>query len=114
MNLSKTKIMSDTTTYIITEDRIVKNINVYVYLGHAIKLGKKNQTAEINRRIGLTWAAFGRLRYILKDGTIPINLKRKVYKSCILSVAYDTHREKRKSFKNNTEGNEESHVRNFA
>ena len=50
-------------------------------------MGKKNQTAEINRRIGLTWAAFGRLRYILKDETIPINLKRKVYESCILPVA---------------------------
>ena len=46
-----------------------------------------NQTAEINRRIGLSWATFGGFRYILKDGTIPINLKRKVYKSCILSVA---------------------------
>ena len=77
-NLSKTQIMSDTTTDIIIEHRIVKNVNEYVYLGHAIKLGKKNQTAEINGRIGLTWAEFGRLRYNLKDGAIPINLKRKV------------------------------------
>ena len=81
MNLSKTKIMSDTTTDIIIEHRIVENVNEYVYLGHAIKLGKKNQTAEINRRIGLTWVAFGRVRYILKDGTVPINFKRKVYES---------------------------------
>ena len=87
MNLSKTKIMSDTTTDIIIEHRIVENVNEYVYLCHAIKLSKKNQTAEINRRISLTWAAFGRLRYILKDGTIPINLKKKVYESCILPVA---------------------------
>ena len=87
MNLSKIKIMSDIITDIIIEHRIVENVNEYVYLVHAIKLVKKNQTAEINRRIGLTWAAVGRLRYILKDGTIPINLKRKVYESCILLVA---------------------------
>ena len=43
MNLSKTKIMSDTTTDIIIEHRIVENVNEYVYLGHAIKLGKKTR-----------------------------------------------------------------------
>ena len=58
-NLSKAKIISDTTTDIIIKYRVVENVNEYVYLGHAIKLGKKKQTAEINRRIGLTWAAFG-------------------------------------------------------
>ena len=42
MNLSKTKIMSDTTDIII-EHRIVENVNEYVYLGHAIKLGKKTK-----------------------------------------------------------------------
>ena len=84
INLSKTKIMSDITTDIIIEHRIVKNVKEYVYLDHPIKLGK---AAEINRRIGLTWAAFGMLRCILKDGTIPINLKRKVYESCLLPVA---------------------------
>ena len=87
MNLSKIKIMSDTTRDIIIEHRIVEHVNEYVYLGHAVKLSKKKQTAEINRRIGLTWSAFGMLRYILKDETIPINLKRKVYESCILPVA---------------------------
>ena len=55
-----------TATDIIIEHRIVENVNEYVYLGHAIKLGKKKQTAEINRRIGLTWTAFGGLRYKLK------------------------------------------------
>ena len=43
MNLSKTKLMSDTTTYIIIEHRIVENVNKYVYLGHAIKLGNKTR-----------------------------------------------------------------------
>ena len=43
MNFSKTNITSDTTTYIIIEHRIVENVNEHVYLGHAIKLGKKNR-----------------------------------------------------------------------
>ena len=43
LNLSKTKIMSDTTTDIIIQRRIVENVNEYVYLGHAIKLVKKNR-----------------------------------------------------------------------
>ncbi|EFN65840.1 Putative uncharacterized transposon-derived protein F52C9.6, partial [Camponotus floridanus] len=47
---------------------------------------KQNQTAEIARRVSLGWAAFGKLRYIIKDPKIPINLKRKVYRSCILPV----------------------------
>ena len=41
MNLSKTKIMSDTTTAIIIEHWIVENVNEDAYLGHAVKLGKK-------------------------------------------------------------------------
>ena len=44
MNLSKTKIMSDTTTDIIIEHRIVENVNEYVYMGHAIQLGKKSDS----------------------------------------------------------------------
>ena len=97
----------------------MENVNEYVYLSHAIKLGKKKQKAEINRRIGLTWAAFGRLRYILKDGTIPINLKRKVYESCILPVAtYGletmTLPERSANRLRTTQRAMENHVRNFA
>jgi len=64
----------------------IQNIEEYMYLGHIIRLGKQNQAAEVARRIGLSWAAFGRLRYILRDPKIPINLKQKVYETCILPV----------------------------
>ena len=43
INLGKTKVMSDITTDIIIEHRIVKNVKEYVYLDHPIKLGKKNK-----------------------------------------------------------------------
>lgn len=49
-------------------------------------MGKDNKS-EITRRIGLTWAVFGRLSYILREPKIPINLKRKVYNTCVLPVA---------------------------
>lgn len=61
-------------------------VEEYIYLGHSIRLGKDNQTAEITRRVNLTWVAFGKLGYILKDPKIPINLKRKVFDSCVLPV----------------------------
>jgi len=43
------------------DDQIVENVKEYVYLGHTIKLGKENQTAEITRRVRLMWA--GKLKH---------------------------------------------------
>lgn len=57
-----------------------------MYLGHNIKKRKVNQTSEITRRVGLSWAAFGKLGHVLKIRKIPINLKRKVLEACILPV----------------------------
>lgn len=66
------------------QGQIIENVDQYIYLGHAVKLGKENQTVEIGRRIALTWSAFGKLQYIFKDLNMPISLKRKVYEACIL------------------------------
>ncbi|XP_050306271.1 uncharacterized protein LOC126743285 [Anthonomus grandis grandis] len=86
MNLNKTKIMTNEQTVITIEGHALENVEEYIYLGHAVRLGKQNQTAEISRRTRLSWAAFGRLGYILKSQSIPINLKRKVYEAGILPV----------------------------
>ncbi|XP_050306283.1 uncharacterized protein LOC126743296 [Anthonomus grandis grandis] len=86
MNLNKTKVMSPDNIQVHIEDRIIDNVEEYIYLGHCIKLGKENQTAEINRRIRLTWAATGKLSHVLRNETIPINLKRKVFNACLLPV----------------------------
>ena len=86
MNLVKTKILSSENVHIEIENQILEVVDHYVYLGHNIKLGKDNQTSEIKRRVGLTWAAFGKLRFILNNEKIPINLKREVYESCVLPV----------------------------
>lgn len=87
MNEKKTKIMSQAGIRISIENHQIENVSEYIYLGHLIKLNKENQTKEITRRIGLTWAAFGKMGYILKNSKIPINLKRKVYDTCVLPIA---------------------------
>ncbi|KAL3283461.1 hypothetical protein HHI36_006605 [Cryptolaemus montrouzieri] len=66
-------------------DAEIEEVHAYKYLGHEIKISRDNQTCEIFRRVGLTWAAFGKLSNILKSD-IPICLKRKVYNQCVLPV----------------------------
>ena len=87
MNLSKTKIMIniDDDRDIKIGDTIIERVDSYVYLGHKLKLGLDNQTAEVKRRIGLGWAAFGKLRLIFKS-KMNNSLKRKVFDSCVLPV----------------------------
>ena len=65
MNLQKTKIMSLSNKVVTIGNHTLEKVDEHVYLGHNIKLGKDNQTAEITRRIGLTWAAIVRLSHIL-------------------------------------------------
>ncbi|KAM0735271.1 LINE-1 retrotransposable element ORF2 protein [Formica fusca] len=86
MNLQKTKIMSPKNMVVTIDNHTLEIVEEYVYLEHNIKLGKENQTAEITRRIGSTWAAFGKLSYILRNPRVPTNLKRKVNDTCILPV----------------------------
>ena len=54
-----------------------------MYLGQNICLQDTNQTQEINRRIRLGWAKFGKLNSIMK-GDLPICLKTKVYNQCVI------------------------------
>lgn len=79
--------MSHTNILVTNDNHTLEVIEDYVDLGHIIKLGKDNQRAEIIRRIGLTWAAFGKLSRILRDPKISINLKRTVYNTCVLPVS---------------------------
>lgn len=85
MNLSKTKTLNENEEQVIVNGQRIENVKEYIYLGHAIKLGKENQTTEISRRIKLGWAAFGKLNFIFKS-KIPNSLKRDVYNKCVLPV----------------------------
>lgn len=87
INTSKTQFM----TNLVVSDNFhvgvhnIEQVTKYKYLGHEIRLGRDNQTAEICRRVSLTWAAFGKLRDVFKSD-IPVCLKRRVFDQCVLPV----------------------------
>jgi hypothetical protein len=56
-------------------------IGIYLWT----QLGKSNFQKEVNRRIQLGWAAFGKLRSIF-SAHLPQCLKTKVFHSCVLPV----------------------------
>lgn len=87
INFNKTKLM---TNLVPSKNIEINGTNIetaekYVYLGHEISIGRDNQTNELQRRISLGWAAFGKLRNVLKSD-MPISLKRKTFNTCILPV----------------------------
>ncbi|CAH2264014.1 jg16397 [Pararge aegeria aegeria] len=88
MNMSKTKIMSNAHVPlhpIIVGSSALEIVDEYIYLGHTIQLGRSNFEKEVNRRIQLGWAAFGKLRDIFSS-KIPQCLKTKVFEQCVLPV----------------------------
>ncbi|KAL0832165.1 hypothetical protein ABMA28_001622 [Loxostege sticticalis] len=66
-------------------DSALEVVDEYVYLGQTVQLGKSNFEKEVNRRIQLGWAAFGKLRNIFSS-KIPQCLKTKVFDQCVLPV----------------------------
>ncbi|CAH2207579.1 jg25668 [Pararge aegeria aegeria] len=66
---------------ITAETTALEIIDEYVYLGHTIQLGRSNFEKEVNRRIQLGWAAFGRLRDIFRQKSLC--LKTKVFERCV-------------------------------
>ena len=62
---------------------ILEVVDEYVYLGQTVQLGRSNFEKEINRRIRLAWAAFGKLSRIFSS-RIPQCLKTKVFDQCVL------------------------------
>lgn len=115
INLNKTKIMSNEDIRVEVEG--IDVVDEYVYLGHTIRLGKQNQISEISQKIRLSWAAFGKLGHILNSQSIPINLKRKVYDTCILPVITDGNNdfngEECGEAKNNSTSHGAYHARNY-
>lgn len=56
----------------------VKATTVYTFLRHVICVSRDNQTRELARWLGITWAAIEKLKKLFKS-TLPICLKRKVF-----------------------------------
>ncbi len=93
MNMDKTKVMANAhvTPYPISVGSSnLEIVDEYVYLGQVIQLGRSNFEKEVNRRIQLGWAAFGKLRNIFSSN-LPQCLKTKVYNQCVLpAMTYGT------------------------
>jgi hypothetical protein len=71
------------------DGQVIFRVDSYVYLGHAVKLGKENQEVEIDSRRSLAWAAFGRLSFVLKSPNYPNYLKKRLFDACVDSPSTD-------------------------
>ena len=88
INSDKTKWMGTTATTvdpITVEGTVIEHVEEYIYLGQKIRLGKDPLAREIERRIQLGWAAFGKLKDVF-NSRIPQSLKTSVYNQCVLPV----------------------------
>ncbi|CAG4999976.1 unnamed protein product [Parnassius apollo] len=88
MNMDKTKIVFNihvTPMPVVVGSTMLEVVDEYVYLGQIVLLGKSNFDREVNRRIQLGWAAFGKLRSIISSG-IPQSLKTRLYNQCVSPV----------------------------
>jgi len=87
INQQKTKIMTNLVLggTVSLDSEGIGEVDEYKYLGHQIRINRDNQTRELQRRIGLGWAAYGGLRDVFSS-SIPMSLKRKVYDQCVLPV----------------------------
>lgn len=77
MNLNKTQIMNNSPEIVKIDNNIIIITDQYIYLGHAIRIGKENQSVEISRRIGLLWLRLVSSVIFLRILTRPINQPKK-------------------------------------
>ena len=85
INISKPKRKSDSKVPPRRVDLQGKEIDLvydFVYLGQKISLMDTNQMSEINRRIRLGWAAFGKLNIFKSE--LLVCLKTKDFNQCII------------------------------
>lgn len=87
INLEKTKMMTNLVPnkLLSVDNNQIEMVHSYIYLGHEVRIGRDNQTAELLRRTTLGWAAYGKLRDVFKSD-IPTKLKRKAFNMCVLPV----------------------------
>jgi hypothetical protein len=67
INLDKTKVMFNEHGLrepIAIHRAFLEVVQKYVYFGQTLQLGRNNFEDEVNRRIQLGWAAFGKLRRV--------------------------------------------------
>lgn len=87
INTTKIKVMSNLVLggTIDVDNHAIEEVKEYKYLGHNMVLSRDIQTTELQRRIGLGWAAYGNLKKFFASN-ISQYLKCKMYDQCVLPV----------------------------
>ena len=84
MNTSKTKILTNGEPKdIIVANEKIEYVREYVYLGQLVSF-ENNTGKEVQRRITLAWKKYWSLKEIMKNSTINLNIKKKIYDITIL------------------------------
>lgn len=86
MNLSKTKAMTNRDQIPLrVRDQEVEYVEEYIYLGQIIA-PKLQMDKEIQRRLSNSWSRYWSLKEIMKNQSVPMQAKCKVFNMCILPV----------------------------
>ncbi|CAF4772984.1 unnamed protein product [Pieris macdunnoughi] len=84
MNPTKTKVMTNAIKEnIVIGQENIEYVDEYIYLGQLISI-KYQYSNEIDRRICNIWKRYWSLKEIVKNKTIPMAIKTKLYNTCIL------------------------------
>jgi hypothetical protein len=59
----------------------LSEVEKYICLGQQIKEDNTDKLEEFQRRIAMGWSSFGKLKGILLNSNIPLNLKTKLFDS---------------------------------
>jgi hypothetical protein len=86
MNFSKTKAMTNRQEHTLNvNNQPIDYVQEYIYLGQII--APKMQTEkEIQRRICNSWARYWSFKEIMKNDSVPMAVKSKLFNTCILPV----------------------------
>ena len=83
--LEKRKAMQNALPKVRWGEREADNTWQFKYLGSIFEAGGGDM-ADVRRRIAMATQRFGKLRNIWRDGNLHLNLRMRLYKSCICSI----------------------------
>lgn len=84
MNISKTKLMTNSITKsIFVDNEHLEYTDYYIYLGKQISFDPNNNEQEVDRRTQLTWNKYWGLKEIFKSN-LPTSLKTKVLNTSLI------------------------------
>ncbi|GBP83181.1 Putative uncharacterized transposon-derived protein F52C9.6 [Eumeta japonica] len=79
MNLTKTKLMTNRTkTPIIVNNTTIEYVDEYIYLGQTIS-PENDASKETQNRINIAWKRYWSLKEIVKNPSVPLHLKSKLF-----------------------------------